>query len=42
MLARLGVCHMSISDRGVTVQNGEESSLVVEVKKKTDSDPIFL
>ena len=33
---------MSISDRGVTVHNGEESSLVVEVKEKQDSDPIFL
>ena len=28
-LARLGVCHMSISDSGVTFQNGAESSLVV-------------
>ena len=28
-LARLGVRLMSISDSGVTVQNGEESSLVV-------------
>ena len=28
-LAHLGVCLMSISDSGVTVQNGEESSLVV-------------
>ena len=33
---------MSISDRGVTVHNGEESSLVVEVKEKKDSDPILL
>ena len=41
-LAHLGVCLMSISDSGVTVQNGEESSLVVEVKEKQDSDPIFL
>ena len=32
-LARLGVCLMSISDNGVIVQNGEESSLVVEVKE---------
>ena len=37
-LARLGVCHMSISDSGVTFQNGAESSLVVEVKEKQDSD----
>ncbi|KAH0689166.1 hypothetical protein KY289_016524 [Solanum tuberosum] len=41
-LARLGVCLMSISDGGVTVQNGVESSLVVEVKEKQDSDPILL
>ena len=33
-LARLGVRLMSISDSGVTVQNGAESSLVVEVKQK--------
>ena len=33
---------MSISDNGVTVQNGAEFSLVVEVKEKQDSDPIFL
>ena len=32
---------MSISDSGVTVQNGAESSLMVEVKEKQDSDPIF-
>ena len=32
-LARLGVRLMSISDSGVTVQNGAESSLVVEVRK---------
>ena len=36
-LGRLGVLLMSISDSGVTVQNGEESSLVVEVKKKKES-----
>ncbi|WMV26144.1 hypothetical protein MTR67_019529 [Solanum verrucosum] len=41
-LARLGVRLMSISDGGVTVQNGAEYSLVVEVKKKQDSDPILL
>ena len=33
---------MSISDNGVTVQNGAESSLVVEVKEKQESDPILL
>ena len=33
---------MSISESGVTVQNGVESSLVVGVKEKQDSDPIFL
>ena len=33
MLARLGVCLMSISNSSVTIQNGEESSLVVEVRK---------
>ena len=41
-LARLGVQLMRISDSGVTVQNGEELSLVVEVKEKQDSDPILL
>ncbi|WMV32597.1 hypothetical protein MTR67_025982 [Solanum verrucosum] len=41
-LARLGVYLMSISDDGVTVQNRSESSLVVEVKEKLDSDPILL
>ena len=41
-LARLGVRLMSISNNGVTVQNGEESSLVVEVKEKQESDPILL
>ena len=33
---------MSISDSGVTVQNGVESSLVVEVKEKQDTDPSLL
>ena len=33
---------MSISNSGVTIQNGEVSSLVVEVKEKKDSDPILL
>ena len=32
-LARLGVRLMSISDSGVTVQNGVKSSFVVEVRK---------
>ncbi|WMV37593.1 hypothetical protein MTR67_030978 [Solanum verrucosum] len=41
-LARLGVRLMSISGGGVTVQNGAESSLVVEVKDMQDSDPILL
>ena len=41
-LARLGVCLMSISDNSVIVQNGAESSLVVEVREKQESDPIFL
>ena len=41
-LARLGVCLMSISDNGVTIQNRAESFLVVEVKEKLDSDPILL
>ncbi|KAH0757840.1 hypothetical protein KY290_021333 [Solanum tuberosum] len=41
-LARLGVRLMSISDGGVMVQNGAESSLVVEVKEKQDSDLILL
>ena len=38
----LAVRLISISDNGVTSQNGAESSLVVEVKKKQDSDPILL
>ena len=42
MLARLGVCLMSISDNGLTVQNGAESSLVLEFKEKQDRDPILL
>ncbi|KAH0661218.1 hypothetical protein KY284_026149 [Solanum tuberosum] len=41
-LARLEVLLMNISDGGVTVQNGSESSLVVEVKEKQDSDPILV
>ena len=41
-LARLGFRLMSISYSGVTIQDGAESSLVVEVKEKQDSDLIFL
>ena len=41
-LARLEILLMSISDSGVTVQNGEKSSFVVEVKKKQDNDQILL
>ena len=41
-LARLGVRLMNISDSCVTVHNGAESSLVVEVKEKQESDPILL
>ena len=41
-IARLGVCLMSILGSSVIIQNGEESSLVVEVKEKQDSDPILL
>ncbi|WMV49638.1 hypothetical protein MTR67_043023 [Solanum verrucosum] len=41
-LTLLGVCLISILDGGVTVQNGSESSLVVEVKEKQDNDPILL
>ncbi|KAH0658050.1 hypothetical protein KY289_026798 [Solanum tuberosum] len=41
-LSRVAVRLMSIADCGVTVQNGAESSLVVEVKEKQDSDPILL
>ena len=42
MLARLGVHLMSISDSGVTIHYGVESSLMVEVKEKQDNDPILL
>ena len=42
MLAHLGVLFMSILDSSVTVQNGAESSFVVEVKEKQESDPILL
>ncbi|XP_069149516.1 uncharacterized protein [Solanum lycopersicum] len=41
-LARSGGHLMSISDSGVTVQNGAKSSSVVEDKEKQESDPILL
>ena len=41
-LGRLVVRLMSISDSGVTVQDRAQSSLVVEVKVKQDSDLILL
>ena len=41
-LARLGVLLMTISYSGVTVHNKEESSLVVEVKEKQQSDQILV
>ena len=41
-LALLGVRLMSISESGVTVQHRVESSLVVEVNKKQDSDSILV
>ena len=41
-LARLGVRLISISDSDLIVQNGAESSLVVEVKEKQDSDQVLL
>ncbi|WMV19302.1 hypothetical protein MTR67_012687 [Solanum verrucosum] len=41
-LARLGVYIMNISDTGVIIRSGSESSLVAEVKEKQDSDPILL
>ena len=41
-IARLEVRLMSISDSGLPVQNGEKSSLLVEIKEKKDSDPILL
>ena len=41
MLARLGVRLISISDSCITVQNRVESSLVVEVNEKQESDPIL-
>ena len=41
-VAGLGVLLLSILDSGVTVHNGAESSLIVEVKEKQESDPILL
>ncbi|TMX03208.1 hypothetical protein EJD97_017567 [Solanum chilense] len=41
-IARLGFHLMSILDNGVTIQNGAEHILVVEVKEKKDIDPILL
>ena len=41
-IARLGVRFFSISDNGVTFQNGDESSLEVEVMEKQGSDPFLL
>ncbi|WMV37295.1 hypothetical protein MTR67_030680 [Solanum verrucosum] len=38
----LGVCFISMSNGGVTVQNGIEYSLVAEVKEKQDNDPLLL
>ena len=39
-VARLGVHLMRISGSAVTVQNGEELSLVVEVKENQDSEKL--
>ena len=41
-LALIGVLFISISTSGLTIKNGVESSLVVEVKEKIDSDPIMV
>ncbi|KAH0781716.1 hypothetical protein KY290_001314 [Solanum tuberosum] len=41
-LARLGVRLMDSTEGGVVVMNGDESSLVSEVKEKHDQDPILL
>ena len=41
-LSRLGVLLMSISDSGVTVQNGQICSLIVEVKEKQNRCLILL
>ena len=41
-LSRLRDHLMSISYNGVTIQNGAEFSLIVEVMEKKDRDPILL
>ena len=41
-LTLLGVVLISIPENGVTAQSGAESSFMVEVKEKQDSDPILL
>ena len=41
-LGRLGIHLMCISDNSVTVQNGAESFLVLDVKEKQDSYPMLL
>ena len=41
-IAHLGIRLMIISDNCVIVQNGEKSSLVVDVNKKQHRDPILL
>ena len=41
-LSRLGVHLMSISECDVIVQNGADSSLVVEVRENQESNPIFI
>ena len=41
-LARLGIRLMSISNSGLALQNGAETSQVVEVKEKEDIDQILL
>ena len=41
-LAHLGVHLMIISYNGVTLDNGEESCFVVDVKENQDSEPILL
>ena len=38
----LGVRLMTILDNSVTIKNGSASSFVVEVKKKQETNPIFL
>ena len=41
-LARLGVRRIIILDSRVIVENGAESSLIVEVKENQDNDAILL